>query len=164
MIRRITLLLFVLISVGAVFAGFPDIIKDIDGSVIDLKQMASQKRLAVITLKTAECPVCQKQLIRIKERLSELTVCNVTFIVLSPGSIDKIQKAKSKTQFPFPFIKDEDLTISKSLNLNIDENQILPSILILNNKLEIEWEQIVRNAFYFGDPELMKILNCSSWI
>ena len=96
--------------------------------------------------------------------MSELTVCNVTFIVLSPGSIDKIQKAKSKTQFPFPFIKDEDLTISKSLNLNIDENQILPSILILNNKLEIEWEQRGRNAIYFGDPELMKILSCSSWI
>ena len=96
--------------------------------------------------------------------MSELIVCNVTFIVLTSGSIDKIQKAKSKTQFPFPFIKDEDLTISKSLNLNIDENQILPSILILNNKLEIEWEQRGRNAFYFGDPELMKILNCSSWI
>ena len=164
MIRRITLLLFVLLSVGGVFAGFPDNIKDSDGSVIDLKQMASQKSLVVITLKIAECPVCQQQLIRIKERLSELIVCNVTFIVLSPGSIDKIQKSKSKTQFPFPFIKDEDLTISKSLNLNIDENQILPSILILNNKLEIEWEQIGRNAFYFGDPELMKILNCSSWI
>ena len=164
MIRRITLLLFVLLNVGGVFAGFPDIIKDIDGSVIDLKQMASQKRLAVITLKTPECPVCQQQLIRIKERLSELIVCNVTFIVLSPGSIDKIQKAKSKTQFPFPFIKDKDLTISKSLNLNIDENQILPSILILNNKLEIEWAQRGRNAFYFGDPELMKMLNCSSWI
>ena len=164
MIRRITLLLFVLLSVGGVFAGFPDIIKDIDGSVIDLKQMASQKRLAVITLKTPECPVCQQQLIRIKERLSELIVCNVTFIVLSPGSIDKIQKVKSKTQFPFPFIMDEDLTISKSLNLNMDDHQILPSILILNNKLEIEWAQRCRNAFYFGDPELMKMLNCSSWI
>ena len=164
MINYIKLLLFVFLSVKGVFAGFPDIIKDIDGSVIDLKQMASQKRLTVITLKTPECPVCQQQLIRIKEKLSELIVCNVTFIVLSPGSIDKIQKAKSKTQFPYPFIMDEDLTISKSLNLNIDDNQILPSILILNNKLDIEWEKRGRNAFNFGDPELMKTLNCSSWI
>jgi peroxiredoxin len=109
MINHITLLLFVLLSVRGVFAGFPDTIKDIDGVVLDLKQLTSQKRLAVITLKTAECPVCQKQLIRIKEKLSELIVCNITFIVLSPGSIDKIQKAKSKTQFPYPFIDDEDL-------------------------------------------------------
>jgi peroxiredoxin len=164
MINHITLLLFVLLSVRGVFAGFPDTIKDIDGVVLDLKQLTSQKRLAVITLKTAECPVCQQQLIRIKEKLSELIVCNITFIVLSPGSIDKIQKAKSKTQFPYPFIEDEDLAISKSLNLNIDENQILPTILILNNKLEIEWEQRGRNAFYFGDPKLMEILDCSSWI
>ena len=164
MINHITLLLFVLLSVRGVFAGFPDAIKDIDGVVLDLKKMTSQKRLAVITLKTAECPICQQQLIRIKEKLSELIVCNITFIVLSPGSIDEIQKAKSKTQFPYPFIEDEGLAISKSLNLNIDENQILPTILILNNKLEIEWEQRGRNAFYFGDPELMEILNCSSWI
>ena len=111
MIRRIRLLLFVLLSVGSVFAGFPDMIKDIDGTVIDLKQMTSQKRLAVITIKTAECQVCQQQLIRIKEKLSELIICNVTFIVLSPGSIDKIQQVKSKTEFPFPFIMDDDLTI-----------------------------------------------------
>ena len=146
------------------FAGFPDIIKDMDGSVINLKQMAFQKKLAVITLKTAECPVCQKQLIRIKERLSELTVCNVTFIVLSPGPVDKIQQVKSKTQFPYPFIHDDGLKISKSLKLNINDNEILPSILILNKNLEIEWEQRGRNAFYFGDPDLMKILDCSSWI
>ena len=59
---------------------------------------------------------------------------------------------------------DEDLEISKSLDLIIDEKQILPSILILNEKLGIEWEQRGRNAFFFGDPELMKILKCSSWI
>ena len=149
---------------NSLFAGFPESITAVDGSNIDLKQLASQKRLVVITMKTAECTVCQQQLIRIKKKLNELMPCNVTFIVLSPGSIDKIQKAKSITKFPFPFIMDKDLTISKSLKLNIDDNQILPSILILDDKLEIEWEQIGRNAFQFGDPELIKILDCSSWI
>ena len=120
--------------------------------------------MVVITLKTAECPVCQQQLIRIKDNLHEFATCNVTFLVLSPGSIDKIKKAKSITKFQFPFIMDEDLEISKSFDLIIDEKQILPSILILNEKLGIEWEQRGRNAFFFGDPELMKILKCSSWI
>ena len=101
---------------------------------------------------------------RIKDKLKELVVCNVTFIVLSPGPVDKIQQVKSKTQFPYPFIHDDDLKISKSLKLNINDNEILPSILILNKNLEIEWEQRGRNAFYFGDPDLMKILDCSSWI
>ena len=163
MLRKI-LLIIALLFTESLFAGFPDLITHINGSIIDLKQIASKKRLVVITIKTAECTVCQQQLIRIKEILNKLIVCNVTFIVLSPGSIDKIKMAKSITQFPFPFIMDNNLDISKSLNLHIDDNQILPSILILNNKLEIEWEQRGRNAFHYGDPELMKVLNCSSWI
>ena len=164
MIGRVTLLLFILFGVKFVFAGFPDKIKDIEGTVIDLKHIVSKSRLAVITIKTAECPVCQHQLKRIKDKLKELVVCNVTFIVLSPGPVDKIQQVKYKTQFPYPFIHDDDLKISKSLRLNINDNEILPSILILNKNLEIEWEQRGRNAFYFGDPDLMKILDCSSWI
>ena len=99
-----------------------------------------------------------------KKKMNVLVACNVTFLVLSPGSVDKIKKAKSITQFPFPFIMDTNLAISKSLNLTIDEFQILPSILILNEKLEIAWEQRGRNALFYGDPELMKILQCSSWI
>ena len=164
MIGRVSLLLFILFGVKFVFAEFPDKIKDIEGTVIDLKHIVSKSRLAVITIKTAECPVCQHQLKRIKDKLKELVVCNVTFIVLSPGPVDKIQQIKSKTQFPYPFIHDDDLKISKSLKLNINDNEILPSILILNKNLEIEWEQRGRNAFYFGDPDLMKILDCSSWI
>ena len=149
---------------SSLVAGFPDIITDINGSVIDLKKMAFNKRVIIVTIKTAECPVCQHQLIRIKEKLNELVACNVTFLVLSPGPIDKIKKVKSSTKFPFPFIMDNNLEISKSLNLNIDEFQILPSILILNEKLEIEWEQRGRNSLFYGDPELMNILKCSSWI
>jgi len=161
---RVTIIFIILFCAKFVFAGFPDIIKDIDDIDIDLKKIASKSRLAVISIKTAECPVCQHQLIRIKDKLNELAACNVTFIVLSPGPGDKIQRVRSKTEFPFPFIQDDDLKISKSLNLNLNDNEILPSILILNKNLEIEWEQRGRNAFYFGDPELMKILDCSFWI
>ena len=157
-------LLAAFIFSSSLFSGFPDIVTDIDGSVIDLKELASNKRIVVITIKTSQCTVCQHQLIRIKEKLDVLVSCNVTFLVLSPGSVDKIREAKSITKFPFPFIMDKDLEISKSLNLIIDEFQILPSILILNEKLEIEWEQRGRNSLFYGDPELMKILKCSSWI
>ena len=48
--------------------------------------------------------------------------------------------------------------------LILNETKILPSILILNEKLEVEWEQKGRNALYFGDPELMKRLQCEGWI
>ena len=143
---------------------FPEIITDIDGDPINLKALTTQKTVAVITMKAPDCPVCQTQILRIMQNFDKLSACNVTFLVLAPGPIDKLQKAKDLTKFPFPFIVDQDLKIARSLDLIINETQILPSILILNDKLEVEWAQRGRNALYFGDPELMKRLKCEGWI
>ena len=146
------------------FGIFPDIISDIEGNNINLKELTSQKTVVVITMKSPDCPVCQAQIIRIMQNFDKLAVCNVTFLVLSPKPMDKLYKAKETTQFPFPFIADHDLKIAKSLDLLLNESEILPSILILNDKLEVEWAQRGRNAMYFGDPELMKRLKCDGWI
>ena len=143
---------------------FPEIITDIDGTTINLKEITEQKTVAVITMKSPDCPVCQTQLLRIMQNFDKLSACNVTFLVLAPGPIDKLQKAKELTKFPFPFIVDQDLKIARPLDLIINETQILPSILILNDKLEVEWAQRGRNALYFGDPEFMKRLKCEGWI
>ena len=149
---------------GILFGGFPEIITDVEGNNINLKELTSQKTVAIITMKTPACPVCQAQILRIMQNFDRLAVCNVTFLVLAPPPIDKLYKTKEITQFPFPFIVDHDLKISKSLDLLLSETEILPSILILNEKLEVEWAQIGRNALYFGDPELMKHLKCDGWI
>ena len=143
---------------------FPEIITDIDGTTINLKEITTQKTVAVITTKSSDCPVCQTQILRIIQNFDKLSSCNVTFLVLAPGPINKLKKAKELTKFPFPFIVDQELKIAKSLDLIINETQILPSILILNDKLEVEWAQRGRNALYFGDPELMKRLKCEGWI
>ena len=144
--------------------GFPEIITDIDGNAINLKEFTTRKTVAIITMKAPDCPVCQNQLLRIMQNFDKLSACNVTFLVFAPGPVEKLQKAKELTKFPFPFIVDQDLKIARSLDLIINETQILPSILILNDKLEVEWAQRGRNALYFGDPELMKNLRCEGWI
>ena len=154
----------VMVFITYLFGGFPEIITDIDSTTINLKEITKQKMVAVITLKAPDCPVCQTQLLRIMQNFDKLSACNVTFMVLAPGPIDKLQKAKELTKFPFPFIVDQDLKIAQPLDLIINETQILPSILILNDKLEVEWAQRGRNALYFGDPELMKRLKCEGWI
>ena len=154
----------VMVFITYLFGGFPEIITDIDSTTINLKEITKQKTVAVITMKTPDCPVCQTQLLRIMQNFDKLSACNVTFLVLAPGPIEKLQKAKELTKFPFPFIVDQDLKIALSLDLIINDTQILPSILILNDKLEVEWAQRGRNALYFGDPELMKRLKCEGWI
>ena len=144
--------------------GLPDIIMDIDGNTINLKELTTKGTVAVITMKAPDCPVCQTQILRIMENFDKLSACNVTFLVLSPGPAEKLQSAKEYTKFPFPFIVDEKLEIARSLDLLLNETQILPSIIILNEKIEVGWMQKGRNAFYFGDPELMKHLKCEGWI
>ncbi len=160
----LTIQLVSIVLFSLLFGRFPEIITDIDGNPINLKELTSQKTVAIITMKAPDCPVCQTQILRIMQNFDKLSACNVTFLVLAPGPIEKLQKAKELTKFPFPFIVDQDLKIALSLDLIINETQILPSILILNDKLEVEWAQRGRNALYFGDPELMKRLKCEGWI
>ena len=157
-------ILVVYIVFNILIGGFPESIIDIDGHAINLKDLATKKTVAIITMKTPDCPVCQTQILRIMDNFDKLSVCNVTFLILSPGPVEKLRKVKELTKFPFPFIVDEELKISRSLEIVFNETQILPSILILNDKLELEWAQKGRNAFYFGDPELMKRLKCEGWI
>ena len=156
------LIAYILLNI--LFGGFPESIKDIDGNTINLKELTTKGTVAVITMKAPDCPVCQTQILRIIENFDKLSACNVTFLVLSPGPAEKLKRAKELTKFPYPFIVDEKLEISRSLDLLLNETQILPSILILNDKLEVKWAQRGRNALYFGDPELMKRLKCEGWI
>ena len=160
LLLQITVCLLFSILLG----GFPEIITDIEGNKIDLKKLTAQKTVAVITMKSPDCPVCQTQILRIMQNFDRLAMCNVTFLVISPTPLEKLYQAKETTQFPFPFIADQDLKIAKSLDLLLSATEILPSLLILNEKLEVEWSQRGRNALYFGDPELMKHLKCDGWI
>ena len=150
--------------IGWLLAGFPELINDINGNTINLKELAGQKTIAVITMKSSDCPVCQTQILRIMENFDKLSACNVTFLILAPGPVEKLRESKELTKFPFPFIVDQGLKVARSLDLLLNETQILPSILILNDKLEVKWAQRGRNALYFGDPELMKRLKCEGWI
>ena len=157
-----SILTFLLFSV--VHASFPEILQDIDGNEINLKNLAAQKTVAIITMKAPDCPVCQTQILRLMENFAKLAACNVTFLVLAPGPVEKLKQTREMTQFPFPFILDENLEIALSFGLLLSETEILPSILILDKDLDIAWSQKGRNAFYFGDPALMKQINCKGWI
>ena len=153
---------YILFSI--LLGGFPESIKDIDGNIINLKEITAKNTVAVITMKSPDCLVCQTQILRIMQNFGKLSACNVTFLILAPGPREKLQETKELTRFPFPFIMDEELKIARSLDLLLNETQILPSILILNEKLEVDWLQKGRNALYFGDPKLMKRLKCEGWI
>jgi peroxiredoxin len=139
---------------------FPAKLVDIEGHEIDVTKLAAQNNLVVVTLKATWCPVCRRQLERIRDMLPKLEPCKVTFIVLSPGPADDLAKIKQKVGFPFPFVVDDKLAVARSLGLDRPGNQIFPCMFQVLKSRRIGWKQLGRNGAYSGDGELERYFDC----
>ena len=71
---------------------FPIRVTTIDGEVIDVAALARRTTLVIVTLKAPGCPVCQRQLERIKQQRDYLADCGVSFLVLAPGPADQARE------------------------------------------------------------------------
>jgi len=116
---------------------FPATVTSSKGNDIDVAALAKAHIMIIITIKATWCPVCQKQLLRIKEQLGDFEKCNASFLVLSPGSNEAVQEVKFNTDFPFPFIPDQNFSIAKKLDLILSPEEIMPAIVILNEDLSV---------------------------
>ena len=143
---------------------FPGQVTNIDGIKIDVRKLARKKQVVVVTLKATWCPVCQKQLLRLKENIGRIDLDRITFMVLSPGPKTLLKKVRDRTAFPYPFIEDEGLTIAGMLNLRLNENEIIPSVFILDRKLRLRWIRRGRNSRNFGEDALLEELGVVEWI
>lgn len=144
-----------------VTARFPAVVTDIDQNVLDLEALSRDRNLVVVTLKATWCPVCQRQLVRLRNRLPELEACAVTFVVLAPGPAEELAAIRQRTGFDFPFVLDEGLDIARSLGLALTDEEILPCMLQILPGGKIGWRQLGRNGAYFGDAELKEFFDCT---
>jgi peroxiredoxin len=142
-------------------ARFPASLTDIDGRSLDMEALARDRNLVVVTLKATWCPVCQTQLVRLRERLPDLLRCEVTFVVLAPGPAVELAAIRERTGFDFPFVADEGLAIARSLGLALGAEEILPCMLQILPDGRIGWRQLGRNGAYFGDAELEEFFDCT---
>lgn len=138
----------------------PKVLTDIDGKRVDIEGLAREKKLVFVTLKATWCPVCENQLVRLKQFLPRLKLCRVTFVVLSPGPRDALGVVKKETGFPYPFVEDRELRLARRLRLVMGPNQIQPAIFSVNKVREIVWIQYGRNGSHYGDKALLKYLGC----
>ena len=70
---------------------FPKTIVAVDGEKLDIAALVKRRTVVVVTLKATWCPVCQRQLVRLKDRLPELKPCGVSFLVLAPGPASELR-------------------------------------------------------------------------
>ncbi|KAI8885584.1 hypothetical protein K501DRAFT_322401 [Backusella circina FSU 941] len=138
---------------------FPEItLVDIKGNRVDVKKLASEYHLILITLKNTNCPVCP-QLLRIlnmfgldpdtnsfvdpfiqqeftidpvqKQYFELLLKKDAYFIIICPGTNSELAEIQQTTPFlEYPFIGgDQALSIAKALELYYSDNEIKPAIL-----------------------------------
>jgi peroxiredoxin len=143
---------------------FSQTLTSISGEGIDVEKLSESKTIVVVTLKSHTCSVCKNQLERIKRNLDAFEMCNLSFLVVCPGTIDEVKSVKRESDFPFPFIADTNLEIGNQMGLTLGDSELYPSIFVLNKDRTIRWMQKGRNYLYYGDDELKEALNCHNWI
>ena len=149
---------------GAVRAGapvtLPATLTDVYGKPVDVAALASRHRLVVVTLKEPACPVCRSQLERLRSELPRLLSCGATFVVLAPGPRDALRAVADATGFPYPFVEDRDLALARAADLVLAPGQIVPAILVANERREVVWMDRGRSPTSFNDPALLAELRC----
>ena len=143
---------------------FPQTVTSVSGEEIDIEKITKSKTVVIVTLKSPNCSVCRNQLERIKRNLGAFETCNMSFLVVCPGSVNEVKTVKKESGFPFPFIADTDLEIGDQIGLILRDNELYPSIFVLKPNRTIRWMQKGRNYLYYGDEELREALNCHNWI
>jgi peroxiredoxin len=138
----------------------PPTLTDVYGKAVDVAALASRHRLVVVTMKEPGCPVCRSQLERLRGELPRLRSCGATFVVLGPGPRDALRAVAEATGFPYPFVEDRDLALARAADLVLAPGQIVPAILVANERREVVWTDRGRNPTSFNDPALLAELRC----
>ena len=141
-------------------ATFPAEVRTIEGATLDVATLATTRRVVVVTLKATWCTVCQRQLARIHRALPNPDECGIAIVVLSPGPTEALREIKKRLGVAYSFVEDRDLSIADSFGLRLTRDQIQPSILILDRDRSVGWMQRGRSDAHFGDPELLKEIDC----
>ena len=143
---------------------FPNTIYDIDKNKIVISDLSKNKTVCVITIKSVTCPICTKQLIRIRDRIVDFNKCNLTFLVLAPGGENGIKELRNRSNFPFPFIQDKNLKIAKYFDLAMPPFEIVPAVILLDKDGSVRWIQPGRGPDFYSDQALSDYLDCTNWI
>ena len=133
---------------------------DIHGRTVNLRELAKGHQLIVVTMKATWCRVCLQQLERLGRLRRQLEQCGATFIVLSPGPLEKLMEVERRVDFPFPFVEDVDLQVARQLGLELQTDQIVPALFSVDPSGHIGWMQRGRAPGLYADDILLELLEC----
>lgn len=155
---RVAMLALILLGTGT--PRFPAELVDVDGMRVGLDAMTRDGRLFVVTMKSAACPVCARQLVRLERLRTGLARCGARFAVLAPGPVERIRKARQASGLAAHWFEDPGLSVGRALGLVLGPGELVPAILEIDAQGRVVWQQRGRSDQLYGDGALQRHLGC----
>lgn len=124
--------------------GIDDVTSDatvtmIDGTEASLDEMAPGMNLAVVVMKDADCPVCQRQLKRMSDDLRAFQRRGGTVLGLSDADVETNYRQMKRLDLSFPVASDADHELLGELEMTLPERpHVMPGILFVDENGDLE--------------------------
>lgn len=123
---------------GSYEATSPDLVLP-NGKAIELADVAPGRTVALIVMKDADCPVCQRQLVALSQRLDEVQRTGATVVGLSDASHCKNRALVEHLGLKFPIVSDRNHSLLERLDLHLPErDHVMPGVIIVDESGQVE--------------------------
>lgn len=110
-----------------------------NGEAVAVDELAPGRKVALIVMKDARCPVCHDQLQRLSERLDEIERRGATVIGLTDANPCVAQDLMGRLGLKFPIVSDTDGEMREQFQLTVaDRPYIMPGIIFIDEQGDVD--------------------------
>ncbi len=108
------------------------------GEQVGLDELAPGRTVAIVVMKDANCPVCQRQLRVLSEKLHEVKRQDGAVFGLSDAPRCVNQRLMHRMGLNFPILADTNQEVLRSLGMDLPNRQhVMPGVIFLDENGEI---------------------------
>jgi peroxiredoxin len=110
-----------------------------NGSDVALDEIAPGRVTAIVVMKDATCPVCQRQLRALSQRMDQIQQNGGVVVGLSDASHCTNRALMNRLRLNFPVLSDADHSLLEALNMTLPErDHVMPGVIILDEEGKVE--------------------------
>ncbi len=130
------------------------------GKTTSLAEVAGNKRLLVVAMKSVHCPVCLAQLARLEELSERLRKLGVTTVGVSHEPPAECDEARKRSQLSTPLASDEDHDVLRALELwRGDLGHAMPALVVFDRCGTERGRLVGRRPGQRPEPALFDLLS-----
>jgi peroxiredoxin len=106
-----------------------------DGDQVTLDELAPGRPVALVVMKGTWCPVCQKQLKRLSNRMPDIQAADAAVFGLSTSEAKTNRQLQNRLELGFPILGDADKSLHRGLEMWVDRRgHAMPGVIYLDEE------------------------------